>query len=145
MAFDGISISGSGITADRLWMNVIAENLANAQSTVTPKGGPYRSQSVVMAQGLTPATSFGQTLSQTASTLGVHVAHIVASPAPLRLVYDPASPLANAAGYVKKPNVNEVTQLTDMMAASQSYDANVTALSDAEAADQAALKMGQGV
>ncbi len=145
MAFDGISISGSGITANRLWMNVIAENLANAQSTVTPQGGPYRSQSVVMAEGMAPAAGFGQTLARAATAPGVHVARIVTSPAPLRLVYDPASPLANAAGYVKKPNVNQVTQLTDMMVASQSYDANVTALSDAEAADQAALKMGQGV
>lgn len=148
MAFNGIGISGSGVTADRMWMNVIAENLANANTEVTPAGGPYREQEVILAPGET-SNSFAQTLSAASGSgtenLGVHVAKIVPTSAPFAEAYDPTSPLANAQGYVKEPNVNEVTQMSDMMAASQSYDANVTAMGDEEACDQAALKIGEGI
>lgn len=138
-AFTAYDILGSGLTANQLWMNVIAENLANAETTVTPAGGPYRRQEVILAPGT--GTSFAANLS---SALGVHVAAIVPDPSPLRPVYDPGSPLANAQGYVMMPNVNPVTEMTDLVAASQSFDANVSALSVAENSTQAAFKILQG-
>jgi flagellar basal-body rod protein FlgC len=138
-AFSSFGILGSGLSADTLWMDVIAENLANANTTVTPAGTPYRQQEVVLAPG---APSFQASL---AGALGVHVAAIVSDPSPFRLVYDPGAPGANAQGYVRYPNVNPVTQMTDLVAASQSFDANVSALAVAENTAQASLKILQGI
>jgi flagellar basal-body rod protein FlgC len=139
-AFSTFNILGSGITADSLWLDVIAGNLANANTTVTPGGGPYRREEVIMAPG-TGAT-FAGSLS---AAMGVHVAAIVGDPSPFRLVYDPGAPGANAQGYVAMPNVNPVVEMTDLVAASQSFDANVSALSVAESTTQSALKIMQGV
>lgn len=141
-AFSTFSVSGSGLTADRLWMSVIAENLANSQTTVTPQGGPYRRQEVVFAAGETPGTGFSASLSR---AMGVRVAAIVPDPSPLPQVYDPSSPQANPQGYVTMPNVNPVKEMTDLVVASQSYNANVSALSTEESTDQAAFKILQGV
>jgi flagellar basal-body rod protein FlgC len=140
----GMGISGSGLTADRLWMDVVAANLANMNTTRTPQGGPYRREEVVLAPA--PAVGpFAQTLAGAlgAAPSGVEVAAVVQDPSPFPLVYDPQSPDANAQGYVRMPNVNEVTEMTDMVAASQSYDANATALGLEEQAAQKALAIGQ--
>jgi flagellar basal-body rod protein FlgC len=146
-AFSTFNILGSGLTANSLWMDVIAENLANANTTVTPGGGPYRRQEVVMAAGpggggAGGASSFAGTLG---AAMGVHVAAIVPDPSPFRVVYDPGAPGANAQGYVTLPNVNPVVEMTDLVVASQSFDANVSALSVAESTTQSALKIMQGV
>ena len=132
-----LGISGSGITADRLWMDVIAENLANMDSTQTPGGGPYRRLEVVLA----PSGGFAQALAGAAQ--GVEVAAVVPDPSPFPMRYDPGAPGANAQGYVAMPNVNEVTEMTDLTAASQSYDANATALGVEAQAAQTALSMAQ--
>lgn len=138
----GLDISGSGVTADRLWMDVIASNLANMNTTATVGGGPYRREEVVFA----PAGGFAQTLAGALATApqGVEVAAVRPDPSPFPLVYNPSSPNANAQGYVRMPNVNEVTEMTDMVAASQSYNANATALSIEEQIAQKALVIGQG-
>lgn len=143
----GMGISGSGITADRLWMDVIASNLANMETTRTPAGGPYRREEVVLApaaggQGGAFAQALAGALGASAPA-GVKVAAVVGDPAPFPEVYNPSSPDANAQGYVQMPNVNEVTEMTDMVAASQSYDANATALGIEEQVDQKALQIGQ--
>ncbi len=140
-----VNISGSGITADRLWMDVIASNLANMQTTRTPGGGPYRREEVVFeAAGQSPG-GFAQTLAGALGSQsgGVEVAAVVGDPSPFPLVYNPSSPDANAQGYVRMPNVNEVTEMTDMVAASQSYNANATALGMEIQTDQKALQIGQ--
>lgn len=143
----GMGISGSGVTADRLWMDVIASNLANMNTTRTPGGGPYRREEVVFQPiAGAPAGGFAQTLAgalNTSAQNGVEVAAVVGDPTPFPEVYNPASPDANAQGYVRMPNVNEVTEMTDMVAASQSYDANATALGIEEQTDQKALQIGQ--
>ena len=127
--FDAIDISASGLTAERLRMDVTAENLANAQSTRTPGGGPYRRQVVVLQQA--DAGFAGQlagAIGGSAAPAGVEAAGIVADANPLRRIYDPGHPDADANGYVRMPNVNPVTEMVDLIDASRAYQANVTAL-----------------
>jgi len=121
--FDAFAISGSGMTAERLRMDVIAGNLANADSTQGANGLPYRSRLVVLQ---TASPSFGQVLS------GVKVAGIVEDQSPLRRVYDPSHPDADAQGYVTLPNVNPVTEMVDLITSSRGYEANVTAMNAAK-------------
>src|SRR5262249_9632837 len=131
--FGSLDISASALSTERLRMDVTAENLANAQSTRTANGGPYRRKEVV-----TEATgdgAFASALSAAragdcagAANGGVRVAGIVEDQSPNRLVYDPGNPDANAQGYVSMPNVNPVTEMVDLISASRSYEANVTAM-----------------
>ena len=133
--FDALGISGSGLTAQRLRMDVTAENLANAQSTRDANGQPYRRKDVVLQEA--SPSGFGAALQNaqagsSAAGAGVQVAGIVADPSPGRRVYDPGHPDANAQGYVTLPNVNPVTEMTDLIDASRAYEANVTAMSAAK-------------
>lgn len=118
--FDALNTSASGLTAQRVRMDVIASNLANVDTTRTAKGGAYRREMVVFE-----AKPDGTFANGTQST-GVQVAQIVQDPSPFRMVYDPSHPDANAQGYVAYPNVNTVTEMTDMISATRSYEANVT-------------------
>ena len=128
--FGAIDISASGLTAERLRMDVTAENLANAQTTRTAGGGPYQRQEVVLQQA---SGGFGATLagaigSPSGTQGGVEVGGIVADPTPDKLVYDPGHPDANAQGYVRMPNVDTVTEMVDLIDAQRAYEANVTAM-----------------
>ena len=133
--FDAINAAGSGLTAERLRMDVTAENLANAQTTRGADGQPYRRKEVVLQQR---DSGFGQALNTAmargASTGGggVEVAGIVEDQSDFKLVYDPAHPDANAEGYVQMPNVNPVTEMVDLISASRGYEANVTAIQTAK-------------
>jgi flagellar basal-body rod protein FlgC len=119
--FDALDISGTGLTAQRLRMDVTAENLANAQST------NYRRKDVVLQQAQAAGASFGQTL-DAATTRGVQVAGVVEDSAPGKRLYDPGNPAADAQGYVTMPNVDSVTEMVDLISSSRSYEANVTAM-----------------
>ena len=134
--FDAIDIAASGLAAERLRMDVTAENLANAQTTRTASGGPYQRQEVVLQQGggfgATLASAMGGGLSSGAVAGGVQVAAIVGDPTPDRLVYDPGHPDANAQGYVRMPSVNPVTEMVDLISESRSYEADVTAMQTAK-------------
>ena len=121
--FDALSISSTGMSAERLRMDVIAENLANAETTRTPQGGPYQRQEVVLEQA---SPSFGEVLG------GVRVAGIVNDTSPPRRVYDPGHPDADKQGYVTLPNVNPVNEMVDLITAQRGYEANVTAMSAAK-------------
>jgi flagellar basal-body rod protein FlgC len=125
--FDALDASGSALSAERVRMDVTAENLANAQSTRTANGqGPYRRKEVVMQEasaGVGP--NFADSLQ---AARGVKVAGIVEDPTPSRRVYDPGHPDADKQGYVLMPNVNTVTEMTDLIGASRAYEANVTAM-----------------
>jgi flagellar basal-body rod protein FlgC len=125
--FDALDASGSALSAERVRMDVTAENLANAQSTRTANGqGPYRRKEVVMQEaGVGVGPSFADSLQ---AARGVKVAGIVEDPTPSRRVYDPGHPDADAQGYVQMPNVNTVTEMTDLIGASRAYEANVTAM-----------------
>jgi flagellar basal-body rod protein FlgC len=133
--FDAIDLAASGLTAERTRMDVTSENLANAQTTNGPNGQPYRRQEVVLSQ---VNGGFGATLAgvmgggSPATPGGVAVTGIVNDPTPDQLIYDPGHPGANAQGYVQMPNVNPVTEMTDLISESNSYQADVTAMQTAK-------------
>jgi flagellar basal-body rod protein FlgC len=120
--FDALRISASGMSAERLRMDVIASNIANADTTQGPDGQPYQRKQVV----LRASQSFDEVLD------GVEVAAIADDPSPPRRVYDPGHPEADAEGYVTLPNVSPITEMTDLIGASRSYEANVTAMNAAK-------------
>jgi flagellar basal-body rod protein FlgC len=129
--FDALNISASGLTAQRLRMDVTSANLANAQTTRTPEGGPYRRQDVVLQEQSGDGSFAGAlngALGNGGEPAGVEVAAIVPDTTPARQVYEPGNPDANAQGYVEMPNVNPVEEMTDLIDASRSYQANVTAM-----------------
>jgi flagellar basal-body rod protein FlgC len=117
--FDALEISGTGLTAQRLRMDVTAENLANVQST------NYRRKEVVLQQA-----TFGDALD--AASRGVEVAGVVEDASPGRRLYDPGNPAADAQGYVTMPNVDSVTEMVDLIGSSRAYEANVTAMQTAK-------------
>ena len=117
--FGGLDISASGMTAERLRMDVIAENLANADTTRGADGQPYRRKEVVLEQR---GGSFADTLQ------GVQSSGIVEDSSPLKRVYDPGHPDADAQGYVSLPNVEPVVEMVDLITASRGYEANVQAM-----------------
>jgi len=129
--FDAIDVAGSGLAAERLRMDVTAGNLANAQTTQGANGQPYRRREVVLQEA--SGQSFGSLLARASSPVnGVQVAGIVEDPSEPRRVYDPGHPDADAQGYVTLPNVNPVTEMVDLISASRSYEANVTAMQTAK-------------
>jgi flagellar basal-body rod protein FlgC len=133
--FDAVDIAGSGLSAERLRMDVTAENLANAQTTRGANGTAYRRKEVVLQQ-VEGGGGFGSALAGAMGggnrPGGVQAAAIVEDPSPLKQVYDPGHPDANAQGYVQMPNVNPVTEMVDLIAASRAYEANVTAMQTAK-------------
>ena len=133
--FGGMEISASALTAERLRMDVVAENLANAQTTRGADGQPYRRKEVVLQER---AASFGASLSAAmkkappAHAGGVEVAGIAEDQTPLKRIYDPGHPDADAEGYVSMPNVDTVTEMVDLIGAQRAYEANVTAMQAAK-------------
>jgi flagellar basal-body rod protein FlgC len=137
--FGALDISASGLTAERLRMNVTAENLANAQTTRGANGQPYRRKEVILSEvaqgggfGATLASAMGGGRAQFSRSGGVEVAGIVEDASNFKTVYDPGHPDADAKGYVKMPNVDTVTEMVDLISASRSYEANVTAMQAAK-------------
>jgi flagellar basal-body rod protein FlgC len=133
--FGSLDVSASALTASREQMNVTAENLANAQTTRTADGGPYRRKSVVLESAEVGARfddALDGAMRRGESPQGVQVSGIVEHEAPPRLVHDPGHPDANAEGYVAMPAVDSVTEMVDLIAASRAYEANVTAMQTAK-------------
>ncbi|AAR33740.1 flagellar basal body rod protein FlgC [Geobacter sulfurreducens] len=136
--FSAMQVSSSALSAERTRMNLISANLANANSTRTAEGGPYKRKDAVFA-----ATQVGEGFRSALDRMrknapqGVQVTGIVEDPNPPRLQYDPSHPDADAKGYVALPNVNVVEEMADMIAATRAYEANVTAM---QAAKNMALK-----
>jgi flagellar basal-body rod protein FlgC len=134
--FDAIDVTGSGLSAERLRMDVTSENLANAQTTRGADEQPYRRKTVVLAEAA-GQDSFGSALTAAMGrgagvARGVQVAGIVNDTTPLKRIYDPGHPDADKDGYVTMPNVNTVTEMTDLIAASRAYEADVTAMQTAK-------------
>jgi flagellar basal-body rod protein FlgC len=130
--FDAIDVAGSGLTAQRLQMDVTAGNLANAETTrgVGTNGRPYQRREVVLQEA--KPGGFDAALAGAQAAGGVQVAAIVADPSPPRRVYDPGHPDADAQGYVSLPNINPVNEMVDLISASRSYEADVTAMQAAK-------------
>ena len=128
--FDSLNISATGLTAERMQMDVTAENLANAQST--NNGTPYKPQAVEL-ESMGSGGTFQNELSsamggQTGTPGGVQVKGIVTENVPDQLVYDPGNPQADKQGYVKEPNIQPVTEMTNLISESNAYQADVTAM-----------------
>ena len=136
-------IAASGLTAERLRMDTIANNLANANTTRTPEGGPYRRQVPVFAPILDRVMRGGGSPSGSFSGGGVQVVGVLSDPSPPRLVYDPQHPDANADGYVEMPNVHVVKEMVDLITATRAYEANIAALNSAKSMAQRALEIGR--
>ncbi|HIJ55069.1 MAG TPA: flagellar basal body rod protein FlgC [Deltaproteobacteria bacterium] len=136
-------VSATGLTAQRTKMKIIAENLANAETTRTPEGGPYRRKLVVLSEK--SAERFRGVLGRVqVGENGVEVTEIIPSTDDFRLVYNPSHPDADPdTGYVTMPNINVLTEMADMMAARRAYDANVTAISNTKAMINRALEIGR--
>jgi len=137
--FDAIGIAGTGLTAQRIRMDVTSENLANADTTKGAGGQPYQRQDVVLGE-IGRAGGFSGALSGAIAQVGgaqpaggVQVTGIVQDATPDQQVYDPGNPEADAKGYVKLPNVNTVTEMTDLISEQQSYQSDVTAMQTAKA------------
>ena len=138
--FGALDISASGLSAERMRMDVTSENLANAQTTRTANGGPYRRKDVVLETA--GQSGFQSALTAAAGNVpgapaaqqagGVQVAGIVEDQSAPRRIYDPGHPDADAQGYVSMPNVNPVTEMVDLISASRAYEANVTAMQTAK-------------
>ena len=108
------NVAGSAMNAQSQRLNVVASNLANADSAVSANGEPYKAKQVVFA-----ATPMGE-----GGATGVNVAAVIEDPSPMKLVYDPKNPLADDKGYVSMPNVNVVEEMVNMISASRSYQSN---------------------
>lgn len=147
MRLGGFDISASALTANRLRMDVAASNIANADVTrgqlVNGKWVPYQRKMVVMESR--KPVPFQQQLNQAISNAGqgVKVSKIVVDETPPKLVYNPTHPDADEMGYVHMPNVDTLKEMVDMLAASRSYEANVTALNASKAMYLKALEIGR--
>jgi flagellar basal-body rod protein FlgC len=133
-----LAITGSALTATRLQMDVIANNTANADTTVTPEGGPYKREDVIVVPGNAEANTQGGL-----ANAGVRVAAVIQDQTKPRMTYDPSSPQANKQGYVAYPNVDPVTEMTNMMAAQRAYQANITIADDVKAMALKAIDLGR--
>ncbi|MBI3393625.1 MAG: flagellar basal body rod protein FlgC [Nitrospirae bacterium] len=148
--FSAMSISASGLDAQRTRMNAISSNLANAQSTRTEEGGAYRRRDVVFtaqpASNLQPAgapfaAALGSAMGRGVSE--VRVSEIVEDDRPAREVYSPGHPDADEKGIVRYPNVSVIEEMVNMIAATRSYEANVTAMNAAKGMALKALEIGR--
>ena len=131
--FNVFTIAGSALNAQSMRLNTTASNLANADSVVGADGQPYRAKQVVFAA--TPVAGPG--------SVGVKVTQVVESAAPMRMLYEPNNPAANAEGYVEMPNVNVVEEMVNMISASRSYQNNAEVMNTARTLLQRTLQIGQ--
>ena|SRR5437764_293837 len=135
-----LDINASGLTAQRQRVELSSENLSNSQTTRTVEGGPYRRKDVVFQ-----TLSFSQSLSNAAGAGldGVQVAEVVNDQTPFDRRFEPGHPDADAQGYVSYPNVNVMQEMSNMMEASRSYDANISALNVVKAMISKTLELGR--
>ena len=148
MAFlSSMNVVGSGLTAQQLRLDVVSENITNMNTTRTEGGGPYR-RKVVVLESQSNQTAFQAALerargNQPQQQGGVRVAEIAEDPSDFKLVYDPTHPDANDQGYVEMPNVDLIKEMSDAMAASQAYSANVTAFNVLKQVTAKGLEIGR--
>ncbi len=143
--FDLFQISGSALTAERLRAEVVTSNMANAETTRTPEGGPYRRRMVLFSAQ--PASQFRLLLAGSmgtealAPTGGVRVNQVADDPAPPQRRYQPGHPDADASGYVDYPAINPVQEMVDLMGAERAYELNASAVQAAKQMIQQSLQI----
>jgi len=131
--FKIFEVSGSAISAQSQRLNVVASNLANADSIAGPDGQPYKARQVVFQT---------QNLGSDPAAAGVRVAQVTQDNSPARRIHDPSNPLADADGMVTMPNVNPVEEMVNMISASRSYQTNVDVMNTAKSLLEKALQLG---
>jgi flagellar basal-body rod protein FlgC len=139
-----LKISASGLKANRKRMAAISSNIANAQTTRTAEGGPYRKKEVVF--GSEPAReSFSEILEgeMNENAQSVHATEVISTDRPPILKYEPNHPDANEQGYVAYPNINVMEEMANMISASRSYEANISALNTTKSMAMKALEIGR--
>lgn len=147
--FSSIDTSASGLTAQRLRMDIIAGNIANVDSTRTPEGGPFKRQLAVFASRSDvtfrkfPFLPMKIKSQMDNAGEGVKVLEIIKDPAPPRLRYEPGHPDANNEGYVAYPNVDVIKEMVDLISASRAYEANITAINSAKSMFAKSLSLGK--
>lgn len=148
-----MNIVASGLTAQQLRLDVVAENVTNSNTTRVENGeGPYR-RKVVVFQAETGKDSFRMAMAKAANGVapsngyetagGVKVVRIAEDPSPFKIVYDPEHPDANEEGYVELPNIDMVKEMADSMAATQAYSSNVTAFNALKTVVAKGLEIGR--
>lgn len=140
--FSSMNVAATGMTAEQLRMDVISQNIANASTTRTEDGTAYRRKTVYFEEKAT--TSFDNILNGYMTNYqpnGVKVTRIVEDPSDLRLVYEPDNPDANEEGYVEYPNVDTVTEMTNLIDASRAYEANITSFNAAKSIAEKGMEL----
>lgn len=144
--FKALDISASGLSAQRLRMDLISQNISNADTTRTEKGTPYR-RKVAVFEERDGSPSFSQYLSESSkarlNTSGVRVSRIIEDSSPFKRIYNPGHPDADQDGYVLMPNVDIMTEMINMISATRSYEANVTAINSTKSMAMKALEIGK--
>jgi flagellar basal-body rod protein FlgC len=143
--WEAMRIGASGLTAQRIRLDVISNNVANAQTTRTAEGGAYKRQDVVFtaqgSNGFLPEFVNALRGAEGQTSGGVRVSEIVTDESEGYSVYDPTHPDANEEGYVEYPNVDAVVEMTNMLSATRSYEANLTIIEAAKSMAQKALNI----
>jgi flagellar basal-body rod protein FlgC len=142
--YDALRTSSSGLSAQRMRMNLISANLANVNTTRTPEGGPYRRKEVVF-EARSQSPSFHEALQsrQGRQPAEVRAVEVFDDPRPPILKYDPGHPDADAQGYVRLPNVNMMEEMVNMISATRSYEANVAVVKASKDMALKALEIGK--
>ena len=143
--FQSFNISASGMTAQRFRTDIIAENIANVNTTSTESGGPYRRKIVTFQEkNVTPFSEIYSTSKNRAIGNGVKITKVTEDyETDFIKEYDPANPDADADGYVSYPNVNTVTEMTNLIDATRAYEANATAFEASKSMALAGLNIGK--
>ena len=141
---DSLNISGSGLTAQKYRMEIVAQNLANADTTRTEEGGAYRRKLELLSE-IGSTGTFAQALRSASGSApgGVRVTEVVDDNDDFKVEYDPTHPDANEDGYVELPNVDTTEEMVDMMSASRHYEANITAFNAMKDMASRALEIGK--
>lgn len=144
--FSALDVGASALTAQRLRMDTISQNIANVNTTRTENGGPYRRKAVIFEEK-SPSMPFSDYLSQSNKEKmvgnGVRVARIVEDQAPFKRMYEPGHPEADEDGYVLLPNVDVITEMVNMISATRAYEANVTSINTSKGIAMKALEIGK--
>lgn len=144
--FKAIDVSATGLTAERLRMDIISKNIANANTTRTSSGTPYRRQVPIFKESSTKL-SFQQHLDAAKNGIvggsGVEVTAVKEDKSPFKKVYDPGHPDADKDGYVQMPNVDIVAEMINMISSTRAYEANVTSINSAKSMAMKALEIGR--
>lgn len=143
--FNSINVSASGLTAERLRMDLISENIANANTTRTSSGMPYRRKIAIFREQQPDAfaTALGRANDNFATNKGVEIAGIAEDQSPFKKEYNPNHPDADADGFVSLPNVEIVNEMINMISASRAYEANITSIGNTKSMAMKALEIGK--